>query len=161
MAENIAVRAVILRQNPKTEKKEVLIVQRPRWSKQQPGRESLPGGKQEQGETGITAIKRELKEELGLQSDFNESRFLEIGQYQNGDWVTVAYLLQLVRNDEVTFIFDDNDQDSISWLEIGDNDSVVTEFYDPKSNELIYKKTIAFDHPQIIADALKRMRGES
>ena len=155
MVEKVAVRAVITRDNPKSGRREVAFVQRPHWSKLERHKQSLPGGKQEDGENEKEAIARELREELGIPTEFDFSELFEFGRYYNDEWVTVAFLLKLAKADDVTFILDDKSQDAISWLEVTDG-LVVTEYFDPNTNELIHKVTIAFDHAQMVLDAFKK-----
>ncbi|MBN1860377.1 MAG: NUDIX hydrolase [Candidatus Thermoplasmatota archaeon] len=113
----------------------ILFVQR----KYEPfqGAWALPGGFVEYGETTEDAVKREMLEETGLQT---EIRVL-LGVYSDphrdprGHTVSVVYVLNQIGG----------------ALNAGDDAKSVKFF---KMNEL---PALAFDHAQIVKDAIKRM----
>lgn len=118
------------------EKRNVLLIKRGRDPYK--GFWALPGGFVEYGETTEDAVKREVKEETGLDCDIVALTgvYSDPNRDPRGHTISVAYLMKVVRG-EVTA--GNNARDAF-WIDI---------------DELPEK--IAFDHSKIIEDALKIM----
>lgn len=80
---------------------EVLLLKRGARSRNNAGFWSQPGGKVDWGETIIEAIKREVKEEIGV--DIALLRFLcysdQILKQQKQHWVTISYLAKIAKGE--------------------------------------------------------------
>lgn len=118
------------------EKRNVLLIKRGRDPYK--GFWALPGGFVEYGETTEDAVKREVKEETGLDCDIVALTgvYSDLDRDPRGHTISVAYLMKVVHG-EVTA--GNNARDAF-WIDI---------------DELPEK--IAFDHSKIIEDALKIM----
>lgn len=79
------------------EKKEVLLQLRGKKARNERGLWKLPGGQIEYGETAEEALKREIKEELGIEIKIIKQFFCfdEILNNENQHWLTPLYLCQI------------------------------------------------------------------
>lgn len=70
-----AVSGILWWLNPLTKTEEILMTQRHSWMRVFPGYMAIPGGKVEEGETPIIALRREILEEIGLDLDLEKAIF--------------------------------------------------------------------------------------
>jgi 8-oxo-dGTP diphosphatase len=103
------------------------------------GQWALPGGNVDEGESHLAAAVRELAEETGL--TLPAEALVEVGTYAapgrdpRGPMTSVAYQVCLEDQPDATA---GDDAAAVSWVKLADLDDL----------------DLAFDHAQIIADAL-------
>ncbi len=107
---------------------------------------ALPGGFLEINEDFETGVRRELKEETGLEVD-NPIHFVGVygdpGRDPRGRTISIAYQATLASSPPRV---------------VGSDDAAEAAWLDPK--ELLQSQGLAFDHQRILADALPHAREE-
>lgn len=97
---------------------EVLLLKRGIKSRNNAGFWSQPGGKVDYGETVIKAIKREIKEELGV--DITLLRFLcysdQILHRSKQHWVAISYLAKVTEGEPK--IMEPEKHDDLRWFNL-------------------------------------------
>lgn len=152
---SVTVDLIGLRFNQKTNKLQILLVQR--IANPNRGKWALPGGFIEPNETTYDAVKREIKEETNLKIDEQRIQLLPLVSTPNRDprmWV-------MTNPNIVLFTPEDNLQ-----IKAGD-DAQSAKFFDistDKNNQLVIDglnaDNIAFDHYDIILSAIKKLQVE-
>lgn len=110
----VAVGAIIL-----NDKHEILLTKRSQNAKNERGCWEAPGGSIEFGETMEAAIKREMKEELGIEVDilkqFPAKDHMLPAEKQH--WVATTFLVK-IKNDQIPKIMEKDKCDGIGWYSI-------------------------------------------
>ena len=93
---------------------EVLLLKRSSSSGTEPGTWSRPGGQVEHGEIAEEAVKREIKEELGI--DIEVMRFLEMTQMikEGKHWIALGFLAKHVSGEPRNTEPDKHDE--VKWF---------------------------------------------
>ena len=125
---------------------------------------ALPGGFLMTGKESVgECADRELKEETGLSGLFLEQlkTYSEPGRDLRMHVISVAHYA-LVPYDKIKLIAGDDAEDADLFQVLNYNfvgDPYPYQFYSKKQNMAFYKDKLAFDHAQIIVDAVKRIYG--
>jgi len=95
-------------------KDEILLLKRSSRSRTEPGTWSRPGGQVEYGEIAEEAVKREIKEELGI--DIEVVRFLEMTQtIEDGKhWIALGFLARHVSGEPRNL--EPKKHDEVKWF---------------------------------------------
>ncbi|MCC7570201.1 NUDIX domain-containing protein [Candidatus Micrarchaeota archaeon] len=104
-----AVKALIV------DKDKILLIKRKISDAHCPGEWELPGGRLEPGEDPIEGLKREIKEETGLEIEVVTS--LGIKYFQRDDGQKIFLINFLCRSLKIEFKLG-NEHDEIEWIEI-------------------------------------------
>ena len=120
------------------------------------GRWALPGGFSEEGERIEETAARELLEETGI-SMLSEDLGL-VGVYSKPGrdprgWTVTAAYLAVVDPDQVKPIASD-DADDVGWFTISKEEDT---FFLKNDKAVLTSNDLAFDHCQIITDALRKL----
>ena len=98
------------------DKNEVLLMKRGKKSKNEAGFWNKPGGTVEFGETVENAVKRETKEELGI--DVEPIKFINFTNHiiksENQHWVSLNYLVKIVKGEPRNM--EPEKTDEIKWF---------------------------------------------
>lgn len=109
------------------DKNETLLLKRGTKSKNQAGYWSKPGGAVEFGEKIKDAIRREIKEEFGVDIEF--IRFLgftdHIVKNEKQHWLSISYLAKIVRGEPKNMEPDKHDE--IAWFKLDNLPEKLTE----------------------------------
>ncbi len=100
----------------------VLAHRRAAWKDVWPGRWDIAvGGVCGVGEDELTAARRELAEEVGIDVDPADLRLLGRGSYEDGDVAAIATVFE-VRHDG-PFAFADGEVEAVEWVPLADLDA--------------------------------------
>ena len=109
------------------DKREVLLCKRSMQARNEKGKWEAPGGQVHFGETREAAIKREIKEELGI--DIEIIRVLhttdEILEKDKQHWVPTTFLVKVKRN-QAPKILEPDKCDEIGWFSLGNLPSPIS-----------------------------------
>lgn len=96
------------------DKKQVLLIRRGQKAKNEVGVWSQPGGTVEFGEDIKGAIKREIKEELGIEIDLIQFLAFTDQHVESQHWVAVSYLAKISRG--IPIIQESEKHDDLRWF---------------------------------------------
>lgn len=100
------------------DKNQVLLMQRSSKANNEPGYWTKPGGTVEFGEKVVDAVKREIKEEVGI--EIKCTKFLGYTDHITEDgqhWVALNYLAQIVNGEPENL--EPEKCDAVQWFDLG------------------------------------------
>ena len=92
----------------------ILIARRSPESKL-PGKWEFPGGKLEEGETLQACLKRELMEELGIETEIGDHFLSSFYEYEHGGFTIEAFYVRWIGG-KITLI----DHDRVGWVAVAE-----------------------------------------
>lgn len=123
-------------------KKEVLLMKRGKNSKNEAGWWSQPGGTVDFGEKVVATVKREIKEELGIEVDvWAETLHVDhIIKKENQHWVALSFLAKV--KDGIPEIKEPHKCDEIKWFSLDKLPKKITQTTRETINCYLEKKYI-------------------
>ena len=119
-----------------TDKKDrLLVIKRSSKDIQKPGIWEIPGGRLEQGEDPIKGLKRETKEETGLEIDVLNPLSVRHFTRDDGQKITMIIFLCRAFKAEIRLSKEHTEYD---WISLADKDIKLTEFLHKEAE--IYRK---------------------
>jgi 8-oxo-dGTP pyrophosphatase MutT (NUDIX family) len=109
----------------------VLLVHRNQLKRWAPNRWDLPGGHVEDGESDVTAVIRELKEELGV--DASESQVHRVAQLQGDSYDLRIFVVRAWSGDPENCAT--NEHDDLNWFT--EHELATLTLADPETLEII------------------------
>lgn len=116
----VSTKAFIVHEN------KVLAIKRSDYTPERPGIWEFPGGRLDLGESPVDGLKRETKEEVGLEITVGEPLSVRHFKRIDGPW---NYLIIFVCHPLSQNVTLSHEHDEYQWLDLADAKKTIAEFY--------------------------------